>query len=158
MQKENDKLWLRDISAAIGDDEEYQFQLSGFLTSDAQFVGSQIKVQTHGESLAALGELARQQGIPDMPFDVSADIRRGLSNIYFENGVFTSGRAVVEFAGVVGDQPLEDDMALTFNASFASMKEAIAKLGINVGNVAGRRTYRCRCSAAGRWSNVSGAI
>ncbi|RLA28118.1 MAG: hypothetical protein DRQ63_04280 [Gammaproteobacteria bacterium] len=132
VQKEDEKLWLRDISAAIGDDEEYQFQLSGFITGDAQFVGSQVKVQAHGESLAALGELARQQGFPDLSFDVSADIRRGSSNTYFENGIFTSGRAVVEFAGAVGDQPLEDDMALTFNASFASMKDALAKFGINV--------------------------
>ena len=132
VQKQDGKLWLRDIVAAIGDDEEYQFQLSGFLTPGEQFVGSQVAVHAQGTSIAALAELAGQQGIPDVPFNVSADIRRGRSNTYFEQGIFESGVVVVEFAGHVGDKPLEDDMALTFRASVPGMKEAIAKLGMSV--------------------------
>ena len=132
VQKQDEKLWLRDIVAAIGDEEEYQFQLSGFLTPSEQFVDSQVKVHARGASLAALAELAGQQGVPDVPFDVSGEIRRGRSNTYFENGSFESGNVVVEFSGHVGDKPLEDDMALTFNASVPGMKEVIAAFGIAV--------------------------
>ena len=133
VQRQDEKLRLQDIRAAIGDDEEYQFQLSGFLTPRQQFVGSQLKIHAQGASLAALAELAGQQGIPDFPFNVSADVNRGASSTYFENGTFESGIVVVEFTGHVGDTPLEDDMALSFNASVPRMKDVIAEFGVEVG-------------------------
>jgi len=132
VQRQDEKLWLRDIRAAIGDDEEYQFQLSGFLTPRQQFVGSQVDIHARGASLAALADLAGQQGIPDFPFDVSAGVSRRSSRTYFEKGIFESGNLVVEFAGHVGDTPLEDDMELTFNASLPRMKDVIAEFGISV--------------------------
>ena len=132
LQKQDEKLWLRNIRAAIGDDEEYQFQLSGFLTPPAaQFIDSQVSVHAQGASLAALAELAGQQGVPDFPFDVSAEIRRGLSSSYFEKGIFKSGTVAVEFAGYVGDKPLVDDMALTFSASVPNMMDVGAEFGIS---------------------------
>ncbi len=132
VQKEDGKLLLREISSAIGDADEYQFQMSGFLTTEGQFVDSEVTVHAQGASLAALGEVARLEGFPDFPFDVSADIRRGRSNTYFENGIFTSGTVVVDFAATVGDKPLEDDLALTFNASLPMMKNVIEEFGIDV--------------------------
>ena len=132
VRREDDKLWLRDVQATIGDDEEYNLQLSGFLTPRKQFVGSQVEVHAQGESLAALAELVGQHGVPDLPFNVNAEIRRGQSNTHFDKGRFESGNVVVEFAGNVGDRPLEDDMALTFSASVPMLKDAIGKLGIAV--------------------------
>jgi len=132
VQRQDEKLWLRNIHAGIGDDDEYQFQLSGSLTPRQQFVGSQLTVRAQGESLAALAQLVGQQGIPDFPFNISADVSRSSSSTYFENGTFESGIVVVEFAGHVGDTPLEDDMELTFNASVPRMKEVIAEFGLAV--------------------------
>ena len=131
VQKKRDgKLWLEDFLAVIGDDEEYEFRLSGFLNPDARLAGSQVQVQAHGDSISALAELAGLQKAPDVPFDIDTELRRGQSNTYFENGVFKSGNVVVEFAGHVGDSPLENDMALTFNASVPGMKNVMAKLGV----------------------------
>ena len=132
VQKQDEKLMLQGIHAAIGDHEEYQFQLSGFLTPREEFVDSQVTVQAQGASLAALAELAGQQGVPDVPFDLSVKVRRRLSSTYFKKGIFESGSVLVEFAGHVGDKPLEDDMALTFNASVPRMKNVIAEFGISV--------------------------
>ena len=132
VQRQDEKLWLRNIRAGIGDDEEYQFLLSGFLTPRQQYVGSQLTVRARGESLAALAELVGQQGIPDFPFNISADVSRTSSSTYYENGIFESGIVVVKFAGHVGDTPLEDDMELTFNASVPRMKEVIAEFGVAV--------------------------
>ena len=132
VQKQDDKLWLRGISVAIGDADEYQFQMSGFLTTGEQFVDSQITVEAQGASLAVLGELVRVKGFPDFPFDVSANIRRGRSNTYIENGIFTSENTAVDFAATVGDNPLEDDLALTFSASLPMMKNVIEEFGIDV--------------------------
>jgi len=137
VQKRDDKLVLQDIRAVIGDDEEYQLRLSGFLTGEEQLVGSQVQVHAHGASLAALGELAGQPGIPDIPFDVSAEFRRGVSNTYLDNGVFTSGRVNVEFSGVVGDEPLEDDMSVIFEASVPGLSNVISKFGIDASLVPG---------------------
>jgi len=137
VQKRDDKLWLQDIRAVIGDDEEYQLQLSGFLTGEEQLAGSQVQVHVWGASLAALGELARQPGVPDIPFNVSAEIRRGISNTYFDNGIFTSGRVAVEFSGAVGDKPLEDDMSLIFEASVPELSDVISEFGIDVSLVPG---------------------
>jgi len=130
VQKRDGKLWLQDFLAVIGDDEEYQFQLSGFLNPDAQLAGSQVQVQAHGDSIAALAELVGLQKAPDIPFDIDTELRRGQSNTYFENGVFKSGNVVVDFAGHVGDAPLEDNMAITFKASVPGMKNVMAHLGV----------------------------
>jgi hypothetical protein len=135
VEKQDDRLWLRDIEAAIGDEEEYKFQISGFLTTGQQLVDSQVTVHAKGASVAALGELLELQGIPDFPFDVSADIRRGTSNTHFEKGVFKSGIVVVDFDGHVGDSPLEDDMALTFDAFVPRMREVIGEFGIAIDNI-----------------------
>ncbi len=132
VQRQDEKLWLRGIRGAIGDDEEYQLQLTGFLTPRQQFVGSQLNVHAQGASLAALGELVGQQGILDFPFNISADVSRTSSSTYFENGIFESGIVVVKFAGHVGDTPLEDDMELTFDVSVPRMKEVIAEFGLAV--------------------------
>jgi hypothetical protein len=132
VQKQDEKLWLRDIRGAIGDDGEYDFHLSGSLTPRQQFVGSQLNIHAQGVSLAALAELAGQQGIPDIPFNISADVSRRSASTYFENGTFESGIVVMEFAGHVGDKPLEDDMALIFEASVPRMKDVIADFGIPV--------------------------
>jgi len=131
VQKRDGKLWLQDILAAIGEDEEYRFELSGFLTPDEQFAGSEVHFQAHGDSVAALAELAGLSGVPDIPFEINTLLRRGRSNSYFENGVFKSGIVVVDFAGHVGDAPLQDDMELTFNASVPRMKDVVARFGID---------------------------
>jgi hypothetical protein len=112
-----------------------RFEISGFLTTGQQLVDSQVTVHAKGASVAALGELLELQGIPDFSFDVSADIRRGVSNTHFEKGVFKSGIVVVEFDGHVGDVPLEDDMALTFNAFVPRMREVIGEFGIAIDNI-----------------------
>jgi hypothetical protein len=135
VQHQDDRLWLRDIEAAIGDNEEYKFQISGYLTTGQQLVDSQVTVNARGASVAALGELLGLQGIPDFPFDVSADIRRGTSSTHFDKGVFKSGIVVVEFAGNIGDSPLEDDLALTFDASVPRMREVIGEFGVAIDNI-----------------------
>lgn len=132
VQRQGDKLKLHDIHATIGEDEEYRLQLSGFLTPRKQFVDSEVEVHASGASLAALAELAGLQGLPDLPFNLGAEIRRGRSNTYFENGIFRSGNVVAKFSGNVGDRLLEDDMALTFDVSVPVLKDALNKLGITV--------------------------
>lgn len=131
VQKRDGQLWLRDVVAAIGNEEEYQFRLSGFVNPDADFVGSQVQVQAYGGSIAALAELAGLQGTPDVPFDIDVDLHRGQSNTYFEKGIFKSGVVVVEFSGEIGDELLADDMELTFNASVPGIKDVVARLGLD---------------------------
>jgi len=130
VHQQDDKLWLRGIQATVGDEEEYQFRLSGFLTPRKQFVDSQVEIHAHGESLASLAELVGQQNIPDLPFNVDVELRRGQANTYFENGVFKSDDVVVKFAGHVGDDLLQDDMALTVNVSVPRLKDVMSRLGI----------------------------
>jgi hypothetical protein len=132
IQKQDDKLWLRDIESVIGDHDQYKLELSGFLTIDQEFRDSQVRVQAKGASLAALASLARVEGMPDFPFEVRADVRRGSSNTYFENGFFGSGIVEVDFAGYVGDKLLEDDLEFTFDADVPRMKEVIAEFGVAV--------------------------
>jgi len=129
-QKQGDKLWLRDIEAAIGDNAEYELELSGFLTTDQEFEDSQVSVRVKGASLAALAELARVQGVPDFPFELKTDVRRGAANTYIENGLFKSGIVEVAFDGHVGDKPLEDDLVFSFDADVPRMKNVIAEFGI----------------------------
>jgi hypothetical protein len=130
--RQDNELELRNVRAVIGDEEDYLFQLSGFLTQGQRLAGSKLNIQAQGASIAALAELAGQQGIPDIPFRLSADITRGSSSTQFDNGTFESGRVVVDFAGHVGDKPLEDDLVLTFSASVPQLKDAVAKLGLEV--------------------------
>ena len=130
IQKQDNKLWLRDVEAAIGDNSEYELDLSGFLTIDRDFEDSQISVRMKGASLSAVAELVRVQGVPNFPFEVKADIRRGAANTYFENGLFNSGIVEVAFNGHVGDKPLEDDLIFAFDADVPRMKEVIAEFDI----------------------------
>lgn len=132
VQKRDGLLWLQDFVAVIGDEEEYQFHLSGFVNPDEDLIGSQVQVQAYGDSVAVLAELAGLQGTPDVPFDINVDLRRGQSSTYFEKGIFKSGVVLVEFSGEIGDELLVDDMELTFNASVPGMKDVIAKFGLNV--------------------------
>jgi len=132
IQKQDDKLWLRDFDSVIGEQNEYELQLSGFLTVGQELRDSQVKLHARGASLSALAELARVEGMPDFPFEIRTDIRRGSSNTYFENGFFNSGIVEVEFAGHVGDKPLEDDLEFTFDANVPRMKEVIAEFGVAV--------------------------
>lgn len=134
-QKQDDKLWLRNIEAAIGENDEYQFELSGFLTIDQELRDSAVTVHAKGASLAALAELARLEGVPDFPFEIRTDIRRGSANTYFENGRFNSGIVEVEFGGYVGDKPLEDDLEFTFKADVPRMKAVIAEFGVAVDQI-----------------------
>jgi hypothetical protein len=135
VQKQDDKLWLRNIESVIGDDNDYVLKVSGFLTIDQELQDSAITVHAKGASLAALAELARVDGVPDFPFEIRTDIRRGLSNTYFENGLFNSGIVEVEFGGHVGDKPLEDDLEISFKADVPRMKEVIAEFGIAVDQI-----------------------
>lgn len=132
VQKQDDKLWLRDFDSVIGEQNEYELQLSGFLTVGQELRDSQVTLHARGASLSALAELARVEGVPDFPFEIRTDIRRGSSNTYFENGFFNSGIVEVEFAGHVGDKPLEDDLEFTFDANVPRMKEVIAEFGVAV--------------------------
>ncbi len=129
VQGQDDRLLLNDLQAAIGDAEEYRFQISGSLYPAQDFVDSQVKIRARGASIEALGGL---EGIPDMPFAVEASVRRGVSNIVFEQGSFKSGAVAVDFSGHIGDKPLDDDMALTFNVSVPSLTEVMAKYDVVV--------------------------
>ena len=129
--RQDNALELRNVRAVIGDEQDYLFQLSGFLTQGQRLEGSKLSIQAQGASLAALAELAGQQGIPDIPFKISADIIRGSSSTGFDNGKFESGAVVVEFAGRVGDSPLTDDMEIDFTASLPELKKILANLGVS---------------------------
>ena len=129
--RQDNELELRNVRAVIGDEQDYVFQLSGFLTQGQRLEGSKLSIQAQGASLAALAELAGQQGIPDIPFKISADIIRGSSSTGFDNGKFESGAVVVEFAGRVGDSPLTDDMEIDFTASLPELKKILANLGVS---------------------------
>ena len=129
--RQENELELRNVRAVIGDERDYLFQLSGFLTQGQRLAGSKLSIQAQGASIAALAELAGQQGIPDIPFKVAADITRGSSSTGFDNGKFESGAVVVEFSGRVGDSPLTDDMEIDFNASLPDPKKILANLGVS---------------------------
>jgi len=135
IQKQDDKLWLRDIESVIGEQNEYELQLSGFLTVGQELRDSQVTLHARGASLSALAELARVEGVPDFPFEIKTDIRRGSSNTYFENGSFSSGIVEVGFAGHIGDKPLEDDLEFIFDANVPRMKEVIAEFGVAVDQI-----------------------
>jgi len=129
--RQDNELELRNVRAVIGDEQDYLFQLSGFLSQGQRLEGSKLSIQAQGASIAALAELAGQTGIPDIPFKVSADITRGSSSTGFDNGKFESGAVVVEFAGRVGDSPLTDDMEIDFTASLPELKKILANLGVS---------------------------
>jgi len=129
--RQENQLELRNVRAAIGDEQDYLLQLSGFLTQDQRLAGSRLSIQAQGASIAALAELAGQQGIPDIPFKVSADITRGSSSTSFDIGKFESGAVVVEFSGRVGDSPLTDDMEIDFIASLPELKKILTDLGLS---------------------------
>jgi len=129
VQGQGDSLMLGDLQAAIGDAEEYRFQLSGSVYPAQDFVDSQLKIRARGRSIAALAGVA---GIPDIPFDIDASVRRGVSNVFFERGSFKSGAVAAEFSGHIGDEPFDDDMALTFEISVPSLTEVMARYDVAI--------------------------
>lgn len=130
VEPEEDALRLSDFDAAIGDDEEYKLTLNGLLTREPNFVDSDVSVAAHGTSLSALAELVGIQGIPDYPFDVTANLRRGDLVTFVKQGDFEVGNVDVTFSGFLGDKPLEQEMQLTFDASVTDLRAVIATFEI----------------------------
>lgn len=126
----DEKLILNNIEAALGDKNEYQLAVTGFIANNASFESSEISVKARGASLAALAEINGIEGIPDMPFDVSAELKRGKGRTFARNGKIEIGKSKLEFSGDVGDSPLEEDIALAFTASIPNLQDGLSKFDI----------------------------
>ena len=130
VEPEEDGLRLRGFEAAVGDNQEYELNLDGLLTREPSFVNSEVSVTAHGASLSAFADLLGIQGIPDYPFDVTADMRRGDGRTFVNHGDFEVGNVDVQFSGFAGDKPLEQEAKLTFDASVTDLRAVIGTFDV----------------------------
>jgi len=130
VRKDGEKLVLRDLTAVIGDAEDYKFEVSGFITNNPKMIDSEFTVHARGASLSALAELAGVQGIPDYPFDIGAELRRGSATTYIQKGAFHVGNVDMRFSGHISDKPMEHDLEISFDGSVTDLPAVIATFGV----------------------------
>ena len=123
---------LHDISAAIGDNLEYELHLSGSVTDHPDLVGTRVQVRTHGESLGALTDAAGVSGMPDLPFRVEASVERVGNGFAIEDGRARLGADSVDISGLIGEKPLERDTDLRFEATAIDLKKSLGGFGVEV--------------------------
>jgi hypothetical protein len=123
---------LHDISAAIGENLEYELHVAGHVTDDPELVGTRVQVRTHGKSLRALADAAGVAGMPGVAFEVEASLERVGNGFAIENGRARLGADSVDVSGLVGEQPLEADTDLRFDVTAADLKRTLASFGIEV--------------------------
>jgi uncharacterized protein involved in outer membrane biogenesis len=123
---------LHDISAAIGDQLEYELRVSGNVADHPELVGTRLQVRTHGESLGALTDAAGIAGMPDLPFRAEASLERVDNGFAIENGRASLGQDSIAVSGLVGEKPLERDTSLRFDAQAADLKATLANFGVEI--------------------------
>ena len=123
---------LHDISAAIGDQLEYELDVTGTVSDHPKLVGTRLEVRAHGASLGALTDAAGVAGMPDLPFQAEASLQRVENGFAVENGRARLGQDSVAVSGLVGEKPLERDTSLRFDATAADLKRTLASFGIEV--------------------------
>ena len=126
VQFRDGELRLDNVRGVIGDAREYEFELSGFIHDGVNFAGSEVDVVARGASIAALADMFKVGGLPEYSFDVSANIRRGVSNTYVRGGEFRVGGTRATFEGHVGDSPLTDDLEFLLTTQTDELHDALA--------------------------------
>ena len=132
IERATDQFVLHDISAAIGDNLEYELRVAGNVTDHPDLVGTRVQVRTHGESLGALTDAAGVTGMPDLPFRAEASLERVDNGFAIEDGRARLGADSVEVSGLIGEKPLEGDTDLRFAATAADLKKTLASFGVEV--------------------------
>ena len=131
VERVEDQFMLHDISAAIGDNLEYELNVAGNVTDSPDLVGTRMQVLARGKSLGALTDAAGIAGIPDLPFDVEASLERVDNGFAIENGRARLGQDSVAVRGLVGEKPLERDTDLRFDIDVADLKKTLAGFGVD---------------------------
>jgi uncharacterized protein involved in outer membrane biogenesis len=135
IERETDRFVLHDISAAIGDKLEYELSAEGTVTDRPDLVGTRVQVRVKGASLGALTDAAGIAGMPDAPFQASANLERVENGFAVEDGRVRLGDDQVDVSGLIGEKPLERDTDVRFGATAKDLRATLASFGIDVGTV-----------------------
>lgn len=132
IERAEDHFVLHDISAAVGDNLEYELHVAGNVTDDPDLVGTAVEIRVNGASLGALTDAAGVAGMPDLPFRVEASLERVDNGFVIEDGRARLGADTVDVSGLIGERPLERDTNLRFDVTAADLKETLAGFGVDI--------------------------
>ncbi len=93
IERQTDQFVLHDIVATIGDEREYEYELTadGTITDQSRLLGSRVRAGIRGKSLGALTDAAGIGGLPKLPFDVEATVERVASGFVLDLDYFGAG-------------------------------------------------------------------
>ena len=123
---------LHDISAAIGDDLEYELGVDGQVSVQPKFEESRVRVTAKGASLGALTDAAGIGGIPDLPFEVGGYVERTARGFSVESVAIQVGDNRANLQGLIGEKPLEADTDIRFDATVPDLKATLGQFGLDV--------------------------
>ena len=96
----------------VGALEEFHIQISGELANPMAIDGVDIVFKIDGPSMAEAGAFFNLQGLPELPYEVSGEIKRYGKDLTLNKGVFTSGEGRLTVEGRLPNFPGIDDWEL----------------------------------------------
>jgi hypothetical protein len=128
---------IRDGQVTLGDDAEYTLSLEGTVTEQADLLGSHLRLQVQGPSLAEISAAAGIDAIPDLPFSADASVAVVEDGYALKPVNVGIGQDRATVTGIVGADPLAGNTDVDFEVILPDLKHTLTAVGVAADNLPG---------------------